>query len=78
MQNFYEEGLKLYKEKKYEEAYELFLLGEKENDARCIHSKGLCLYIGNRGVKQNKALGKKIVKENISRLEEDGLNNKSI
>ncbi len=76
MSDFYEEGLKLYKEKKYEEAYKLFLLGEKENDARCIHSKGLSLYIGNRGVKQNKALGKKIVKENISRLEEDGLNNK--
>lgn len=75
MSDFYEEGLKLYKEKKYEEAYKLFLLGAKEGDSRCIHAKGLCFWQG-KGVKQNKTLGKKIVKENISRLEEDGLNNK--
>ena len=42
MQNFYEEGLKLYKEKKFEEAFVLFSMGAKEEDSRCIHARGLC------------------------------------
>ena len=59
MRDLYEEGLKLYKEKKFEEAFALFSIGTKEGDSRCIHARGLCFWQG-KGVKQNKTSGSKL------------------
>ena len=70
--NFCEEGLKLYKEKKSEEAYELFLLGEKENDARCIHSKDEAAITADYLVKIHKRLKNFIEKINPKYLTEKG------
>ena len=72
--DLYIEGLKHYREKNFELAYSIFSTGAKENDTRCIHAQGLCIFNG-KGVKQNKRIGKKIVVENISRLEEAGMKN---
>ena len=72
--DLYIEGLKHYREKNFELAYSIFSTGAKENDTRCIHAQGLCIFNG-KGVKQNKRIGKKIVVENISRLEEAGMQN---
>lgn len=73
--DYFEEGLELYKSEKYEEAVPLFIKGMEQNDSRCTYAYGNCLRLG-KGLKQKKALGKRIVKEVMPQLEKDGIDGK--